>query len=439
MSENPTRTAKALKGLQIAVLNPMQLASLEAHGSDRDVVLLAPTGSGKTLAFLLPMLEELDPETPGIQALILAPSRELALQTEDVFRRMGTGFKVNCFYGGHPFPTEVNNLSEPPAVLIGTPGRIADHLRRETFRPDPVRWLVLDEFDKSLQLGFEEQMRFIISQLSGLRKRTLLSATAMKGIPGFVGLQKPVELNYLTGAPPEGLALKKVATTSADKLETLFRLLCRIGNEATLIFCNHRDAAGRIHSTLSEWGLVTGLYHGGLEQDERERALIKFRNGSTRLLITTDLASRGLDIPEIRNVIHYQLPDTPEAFVHRNGRTARMHAEGKAYLLIAEEDTVPPYLTGPAEAEEAPEAPLPPPPPWVTIHFSAGKKEKIGKTDVVGLLTQKGKLPKEGVGRIEIGDHASFVAVDRTKARKVLELVKEEKIKGIKVKIRMAR
>jgi ATP-independent RNA helicase DbpA len=324
-------------------------------------------------------------------------------------------------------------------VLIGTPGRIADHLRRETFRPDSVRWLVLDEFDKSLQLGFEEQMTFIIGQLSGLRKRTLLSATAMKGIPGFVGLKKPVELKYLTGAPPEGLALKKVSTGSADKLETLFRLLCRIGHDATLIFCNHRDAADRIHSTLSEWGLVTDLYHGGLEQDERERALIKFRNGSTRLLITTDLASRGLDIPEIRNVIHYQLPDTPEAFVHRNGRTARMHAEGKAYLLISEEDTVPSYLTDSAEAEEASEAPLPLPPPWVTIHISAGKKEKISKTDVVGLLTQKGKLPKEGVGRIEIGDHASFVAVDRTKARTALALVKEEKIKGIKVKIRMAR
>jgi ATP-independent RNA helicase DbpA len=429
-----------LDRLGITALNPMQDASLAAHRQDRDVVLLAPTGSGKTLAFLLPLAEGLVAGERGVQALVLAPSRELAGQIEEVFRKLGTPFKVDCFYGGHPFASETNSLREPPAVLIGTPGRVADHLRRGTFDPAPVRRLVLDEFDKSLELGFQNEMTFIVGQLSGLRRRTLTSATRMAEIPAFVGLAKAVTLDFLSDTLPAGLTLKKVVAEGNDKLEALFRLLCRIGGEATLVFCNHREAVERISELLAGNGLVHDVYHGGLEQEDRERALVKLRNGSSHILLTTDLASRGLDVPQVRHVVHYQLPHTEEAFVHRNGRTARMHAEGTAYLMLAETESLPSYLHADPETVAVPElGALPNPPAWATLYFGGGKKEKISKADIVGLLLKKGGLQSDEVGRIEVGDHAGFAAVKRSKARKVVELLRNEKIKQRRVKIEVSR
>jgi len=428
-----------LERLGIAALNPMQEASLAAHRQDQDVVLVAPTGSGKTLAFLLPLAERLVTGARGVQALVLAPSRELAQQIEEVYRKLGTPFKVDCFYGGHPFTTETNSLREPPAVLIGTPGRVADHLRRGTFDPASVRRLVLDEFDKSLELGFQADMAFIVGQLSGLRRRTLTSATRMAEIPAFVGLAGPATLDFLTHALPAGLTLKKAMAEGNDKLEALFRLLCRIGNEATLVFCNHREAVERISTLLAGNGLVHDVYHGGLAQEDRERALVKLRNGSSRILLSTDLASRGLDVPEVRHVVHYQLPPTEEAFVHRNGRTARMHASGTAYLIVSETEPLPSYLRVEPEIEPVPELGSPPaPPPWATLYFGGGKKEKINKADIVGLLLKKGGLQPDEVGRIEVWDHAGFAAVKRSKARKVAELLRNEKIKGRRVKIEVS-
>src|ERR1700759_1839845 len=175
---------KALENLKIAELNQMQHAALSA-AKKGDVILFSPTGSGKTLGFLLPLLDILKSDVPTVQVLILVPSRELALQIEQVFKAMGKGFKVNCCYGGHPVKIERNNLSQPPAVLIGTPGRIAHHLRRESFSTDTIHTLILDEFDKSLEFGFQEDMTYIIRQLPGLKKRILTSATKMKEIPAF--------------------------------------------------------------------------------------------------------------------------------------------------------------------------------------------------------------------------------------------------------------
>ena len=334
---------KALGNLKISTLNEMQHAALNADKRS-DIILLAPTGSGKTLAFLLPLLDVLDAGVPFVQALILVPSRELALQIEQVFKSMGNGIKVNCCYGGHSTKIESNNFTQPPALLIGTPGRIAHHLRRENFSTDKITTLILDEFDKSLEFGFQEDMAYIIRQLPALKKRVLTSATKMQEIPAFTGVKHPVEINFLhnkSNAPD--LELKAVVAEAADKLEALFSLICKIGDKATLIFCNHRDAVERISELLWHQGLVHDIFHGGMEQEDRERALLKFRNGSHRILITTDLASRGLDIPEIEHVIHYQLPHNEEAFLHRNGRTARMHAKGTSYLILAP-DELPSYL-----------------------------------------------------------------------------------------------
>jgi superfamily II DNA/RNA helicase len=439
--EIPELIKNALLKLNIQELNEIQKSSMEANREHRDVILLAPTGSGKTLAFLLPIFTLLKPDVKQVQAMILAPSRELALQIEQVAKAMGTGYKITCCYGGHPFKAEKDTLKNPPAIIIGTPGRIADHLRRGTFEIDSLQTLVIDEFDKALEMGFEEEMSFIIAELSNLQKRILTSATKMEIIPDFTGASKYHEINFLQlNNASAGLKQKAIRVEGTDKLETVYRLLCTIGTEATLVFCNHRDAVDRISDILNNKGLAHDVFHGGLEQEERERALAKFRNGSYRILIATDLAARGLDIPEIRHVIHYQLATTSDAYIHRNGRTARMNAEGNSYLILAEEDTLPTYLNSEPEWEAVPEeAELPENPKWTTIYFGGGKKHKISKGDIVGLLIQKGLLEKDDIGLIEVQDLASFAAVNKTKAHKAIALLRNEKIKKQKVKIEISR
>jgi len=418
----------------------MQLAASAAAEKGNDIILLAPTGSGKTLGFLLPVLKNLVPEKKGVQALVLVPSRELALQIEQVFKSMGTGFKVNCCYGGHAVKIEKNNLAEAPALLIGTPGRIAYHLKHENFDESTITTLVLDEFDKALEFGFQEDMSYIIRQLLSLKQRFLTSATKMLEIPAFAGVSNAVEIDFLEDAAvvPD-LKLKKIVTTAEDKLDTLFKLICKIGEQPTLIFCNHRETVDRISDLLIDKDLAHDIFHGGMEQDERERALLKFRNGSIKILITTDLASRGLDIPEVAYIVHYQLPYTEDAFLHRNGRTARMNAKGTSYLIMADDERYP-FLSASIETEILKESgyKLPKDSPWQTLYIAAGKKDKINKIDIVGLLLKKGGLQKEDVGLIEVKDQSSYVAVKRKMVGRVLSALAEERIKNKKVKIEIA-
>jgi superfamily II DNA/RNA helicase len=430
----------ALSHLRIKALNPMQEAALEANASHDDVVLLADTGSGKTLAFLLPIAQRLDKTKSVCQALIVVSTRELALQIEQVFKNMGTGFKITCCYGGHLRETEENNLKQAPSVIVGTPGRLADHLRRGNIVTTDIETLVLDEFDKSLEQGFEAEMSFIISSLPALKKRILTSATEAVEIPDFVGLKDPVELNFLTGKKSEALAVQMVRSDDADKSNTLFNLICTLGNRSTIVFCNQREFVEQVSRFLKEKGIANVFYHGAMEQDDRDVALCKFRNGSSNLLITTDLAARGLDIPHIRYIIHFQLPSSQEAYIHRNGRTARMDASGTAILLLAPHETVPPYIEpAPTEMELTANAPLPEKPNWTTFYISAGKKNKVNKIDIVGFLTNKGRLKKDDIGLIEVKDFISFVAIRKANAGAALQLIKDERIKNKKVKIDIAR
>jgi ATP-independent RNA helicase DbpA len=430
---------KVLGNLKITSLNEMQEAAIAAADKGKDVVLLAPTGSGKTIGFLLPVLKNLSAEVKGVQALVLVPSRELALQIEQVFKQMGTGFKVNCCYGGHPVKIERNNFEQPAAVLIGTPGRIAYHLRKENFDESTITTLVLDEFDKALEFGFQEDMAYIIGNLRSLKQRMLTSATAMEEIPEFTGLKQPLEVNFLKDVKvAPDLKLKKIITTAEDKLDTLFDLICKIGTQTSLIFCNHRETVDRISDLLIDKDLAHDIFHGGMEQDERERALLKFRNGSIKILITTDLAARGLDIPEVGNIIHYQLPYTEDAFLHRNGRTARMNAKGTAFLIMTEDEKYP-FLKADIEIEKLKSNyDLPQDSQWQTLYIAAGKKDKINKIDIVGLLLKKGGLQKDDVGLIEVKDQSSYVAVKRNKVNKILAALRDEKIKNKKVKIEVA-
>lgn len=431
-----------LSNLKIDALNDMQLASIEANKTHKDVILLSATGSGKTLGFLLPALDVIDIESKLTQVLVIVPSRELAIQIEHVFKSMGTGLKITCCYGGHLRETEENNLIQPPAIIVGTPGRLADHIRRGNITVDAINMLILDEFDKSLELGFQSEMSFITESLKNVTKHMLTSATEAVEVPDFVRMKAPVKLNFINGAAEEQerLTVKTVMSDGRDKLETLFRLICMIGNRSTIIFCNHRESVERTSEFLAARGIINEFYHGAMEQQERDSALCKFRNGTCNVLVTTDLASRGLDIPNIRNIIHYHLPHTEDIYTHRNGRTARMEATGTTIIILSPDETLPDYVDDDIEQITLPEtADLPEKPKWTTFFIAAGKKDKVNKVDIVGFLGQKGELKKEDIGLIEVKDFFSFVAVRKTKANAALDLVKHEKIKGKKVRIDIAK
>lgn len=441
MSTPIISTESILTKLKIKSLNAMQVASLGAIEQHSNVSLLSATGSGKTLAFLLPLIKLYNPAIATTQAIIIVPSRELALQIESVFKSMGTNLKVTCCYGGHLRETEENNLKQAPALLVGTPGRLADHIRRGNITTDSIQTLVLDEFDKSLELGFVDEMSFIIGSLKSINKRILTSATQAIEIPAFVGMTDIVTLNFLQDKSEEtGLTVKTLLSDGKDKLETLFRLVCMLGNRSTIIFCNHRESVERTSKFLKEKDIINEFYHGALEQQERDAALCKFRNGTSNVLVTTDLASRGLDIANIRYIIHYHLPMSEEIFTHRNGRTARMDASGTAILILSPEESLPDYITTEVEKIELPETiALPEKPQWSTLFIAAGKKDKVNKIDIVGFLSNKGQLKKEDIGLIDVKDFFSFVAVKKIKISETLQLIKEQKIKNKKIKIAVAK
>ncbi|MEI7627360.1 MAG: DEAD/DEAH box helicase [Bacteroidota bacterium] len=441
MQLNENKISELLKNVSINALNEMQKEAYPGFIRHRDSLLLSPTGSGKTIAFLLAVLELMQEETNLVQCLILVPSRELAIQIEQVWKKLATGFKVSCCYGGHDMQTEIQNLVEAPSLLIGTPGRIADHIRRETFLVDGIRTLVLDEFDKSLALGFEEEMSFVIGAIPKITKRIMVSATAAIQVPEFAGVQNLFVMDHLVNEEDnEQLSVQLVISETKDKAERLAQLLCYIGSEQTIIFCNHRDAVERTSILLKEKGIQNAAFHGGMEQMQREQTLIQFRNGSVNFLVATDLAARGLDIPEIKHIIHYHLPSTFAEFTHRNGRTARMNAIGTAYLLMHREEPMPNYIRQNLEPLEIPVNQKPPKPAlYTTIYINGGKKDKLNKVDIVGFLAQKGKLDKEDIGLIVVKDFNSFVAVKKSKVNAMLDKVADEKIKGTKYKIVIAK
>lgn len=433
MSTTKKNQQAILAKLGITELNPMQKKAQQVIHSHSEIVLLSPTGTGKTLAFLLPLIAELDPDCEEVQALILAPSRELAIQIEQVAREMGTGYKINAVYGGQNFSKDKVNLKHRPALLIGTPGRVADHLRRETFPTDRITTLVLDEYDKSLEIGFEHDMDEIVIALPQIQKKILTSATEEADLPPFIEVNTPEYVNFL-GDARDKLHIKRIISPEKDKLQTLVETLCHLGNQPGIIFCNFKDSIQRVSSFLKEKGVAHGCFYGGMEQVDRERALLQFRNGTHQLLIATDLAARGIDIPEIKFIIHYHLPHRSQEFTHRNGRTARMFNDGVAYVLQWDKEYLPDFIDAP-EIEYLSDAPLPAPSPWTTLFISGGRKDKISKGDIAGLFFKQGKLQKEELGIIEIKQDCAFVAIHRAKAAAAIEQLNNSRLKKKKVRI----
>jgi superfamily II DNA/RNA helicase len=430
---------KTLQNLGVTELNEMQIEAIKSIEADGDTLLLSPTGSGKTLAFLLPLLKLLKPETGKVQMIVLVPTRELSLQIESVWKKISVEHKVNAFYGGHSMEVETNNLSEPPTLLVGTPGRIADHFTRRTFDGSEVHTLIFDEFDKSLEMGFQEQMQYIFTNLPNVTKRVFVSATQRIAIPDFVTINKLTTLDYIEAKVlAQNISFRCIRTQ--EKTKALVSLLGQISPSPTLIFCNLRDEVEELANAMQKKGINSSIFHGKIEQMEREKALIRFRNGSSRYLISTDLAARGLDIPEVEHVIHYALPHHEQEFVHRNGRTARMNATGTAYFFVDLKGNTPPYIKDlPKEFVIENNHQLPAAEEWDTVYFSGGKKDKISKMDIVGFCIQKGKLEKDQIGKIEVKDFASYVAIKNKAIPGFLKNIDNEKIKGRKMKIESAR
>ena len=444
-----------LHKLHITALNEMQQHTAEAVlSSDGDVVLLSPTGTGKTLAYLLPLVQLLDNSSEQVQALVITPGRELALQSDQVLKSMGCGIRSTACYGGRTAMDEHKVLKEVrPQIVFGTPGRLNDHLDKENISRYGIQYLVIDEFDKCLQMGFHNEMQRLIKALPGLKRRILLSATNAEQIPQFVNMSKKGTLiDFLPDdeQTSERVTLYEVRSPQKDKLDTLRQLLLSFGDESSIVFLNYRDSVERVNSYLLEQGFVTSCFHGGLEQKQREDALYKFSNGSANVLVSTDLASRGLDIPNIQNIVHYHLPESEDGYIHRVGRTARWDASGRSFFILSSGEHIPDYVDGdivpyadmpsaPPAAEgsvpsvDMPSQPTTPPlPRMATLYIGKGKKDKISKGDIVGFLCKTGGLQSDEIGRIDVKDRYSYAAVRRDKLQQVIRLAQGEKIKGIK-------
>jgi len=425
-----------LDKLNIQTLHPMQEEAISVIAEQTNTILLSPTGTGKTLAFLLPLLDVLDPTNPDVQALIIVPSRELAIQIEQVARNMGSGFKINAVYGGRPMSKDKIELKHTPAVLIGTPGRILDHFDADRFSKKSIKTLILDEFDKSLEDGFEDEMKRIIGQLPSINKRILTSATQLEKIPGFVRLDKPYVVDYLTVKRKSTLAIKTVVSQKPNKLPTLLELLQHIGNEQGIIFCNLRENIDRLSHFLKRNKISHSTFSGGMEQQDRERSLITFRNGTSQILLATDLASRGIDIPELNFIIHYELPKHKEEFIHRNGRTARVNSKGTAYILKGSDETLPDFIKDSQGVNISKKASITAP-QWETLFISGGRKDKISKGDIVGLFMKQGGLTQEQLGTIELKQDCAFIAVPLKESKRIVTLLDNTRLKKKKVRIRV--
>lgn len=425
------------KRLDIAELNAMQLA-VGASKANR-LILLAPTGSGKTVAFSIALLRSLRPSDGRVQGVVLAPSRELVLQISDVVRRLASGYKTVAFYGGHNMTDEINSLSQTPDIIVATPGRLLDHLQRRTVDLKTVSSLVIDEYDKALELGFHDEMRKIVGRLGRLQTIVLTSATPIAEMPDFIDLKGAETIDCSANGSGKATAprlnIARVESPARDKAQTLIDLLRSLPNGKVMVFVNHRESAERTYEILSRAGLPVALYHGGLEQIDREKAVKMLDNGSKPILVATDLAARGLDLDSLSAVVHYHLPVSAEAWTHRNGRTARAGASGDVFVITSEADNIPEYVVWDHDYNPTGTSTDPIRAAFTTLHINAGKKEKISRGDVVGFLCQKGGLSGAEIGKIDVSDHQTLVAVASDKAAGLVKALAPEKLKGKRVKI----
>ena len=434
-------TIEALTQKLHLTLNAMQTAVCDELLQHTDnLMVLSPTGSGKTLAYLLPLTQLLDAQSNQVQAVVVVPGRELALQSATVLKDMGCGLRGMACYGGRATMDEHRKLREvQPQIVFATPGRLNDHLQKGNIDTHAIRYLFIDEFDKCLEMGFHDEMQQLIELLPKAIRSVLLSATPAEEL----GSQRLVTrffkvLNFLPEDEQvsQRVTIYRVQSEEKDKLPTLLQLLLSFQGASTIVFLNYRDAVERVATYLREQGFAVSHFHGGMEQRQREDALYRFSNGSTSILVSTDLAARGLDIPNIANIVHYHLPETEDGYVHRVGRTARWDKHGKAFFILHGQEQIPAYVDADVADFALPQVlPEPIQPRFQTLYIGKGRRDKLSKTDIVGFLCKKGGLKGDEIGRIDVRDRYTYVAVARTKAKQVVQRTQGEKIKGLRTVI----
>ncbi|MBU2515635.1 ATP-dependent RNA helicase DbpA [bacterium] len=440
-----------LNHLNYKTMTPIQEQSLPLILGGRDLIAKAKTGSGKTAAFGIGLITKLSAGSYAPQALVLCPTRELGAQIAAEIRRLACflpNIKVLTLCGGQPIGPQIGSLEHGAHILIGTPGRLIDHLGRRTLSLQQIKTLVLDEADRMLEMGFYDDIAKIIRQIPTRRQTLLFSATYPDKIRQLsADFQKnPAEVRVDEMQSDNQLKQIFYEVNKQTRRESLVRLLAHYKPSSTVIFCNTKQTCGELTAYLKEQGFNVDSLHGDLEQKDRDRVLVQFANQSSPILVATDVAGRGLDIKDLQVVINYELFPRPDVYVHRVGRTGRAGKEGLALSLFEKKEQ--PKLDAIANLQGKPlyckhidilpnDSEVSLLPPMTTLCISGGKKQKVRAGDILGALTGEAAISGDNIGKIDIFDFWSYVAIKRNVAEKALQRLQKGKIKGRIFKVKL--
>jgi len=438
-----------LDALGYTAMTPIQAQALPAILAGQDVIAQAPTGSGKTAAFGLGLLQTIDVQQVQVQALVLCPTRELADQVGKQLRVLATGIanlKLSVFCGGIPLGPQLASLAHAPHVVVGTPGRVLELVQKDALDLRTVRVLVLDEADRMLDMGFEEAIRALVKRTPSNRQSLLFSATFPDAIRtlGNAMLRDALEVSIEGEAHAPAIAQHFYEVEATRKAPLLAALLLEYRPESAVVFCNMRRDTEEVVGSLAHYGFTAMALHGDMEQRDREEVLVQFANRSCSVLVASDVAARGLDIDDIGAVVNYELPSDADTYLHRIGRTGRAGRDGLALSLVS-----PPEAGRVRMLEERLGAPLRwdhatpitgkpqrvPSPRMATLRIDAGRTHKLRPGDIVGALTAAVGLGKDAIGKIDVYATRSYVAVARTEAKRALEGLRAQGIKGRRLRV----
>ena len=431
-------------------MTPIQAQSLPAILQGKDVIAKAKTGSGKTAAFGLGLLNKLNPRFFGVQVLVLCPTRELADQVGKEIRRLAratSNIKLVLLCGGKPIGPQVGSLAHGAHIVVGTPGRIQDHLRKSTLKLDGLTTLILDEADRMLDMGFIDVMQDIIDQTPSSRQTLLFSATYPDTIQQISRRfqKKPLMVTVESGHQPSVIEQLFYEVKKHERNDSLLALFEHYKPDSTVVFCHTKKQCDEVAVWLREHDIEALAIHGDLEQRERDQVLVRFANNSCSVLVATDVASRGLDIKSLQAVINYELPRDPDTYVHRIGRTGRAGEKGIALSLFTEAEQTrvkaiasyqkkPSIIDVPESLDRDSSFKLQP--RMVTIQLDSGRKDKLRPGDILGALTGEAGLIASQIGKIDIFDMSSYVAIERSALRQAMNYLSEGKVKGRSIRAR---
>ncbi len=430
-------------------MTPIQAQALPSILDGRDVIAQAPTGSGKTAAFGLGLLHRLDASVIKTQALVLCPTRELADQVGKQLRKLATGIpnlKLSILCGGIPLAPQLASLTHEPHVVVGTPGRVQELMRKQALHLGSIRTLVLDEADRMLDMGFEEAIRDIVKKTPKDRQSLLFSATFPDSIRtlGKTMLRDALEISIDSGAQPATTEELFFEIEPERKAPLLAALLLKYRPESCVVFCNMRKDTEEVVGSLSHYGFSALALHGDMEQRDRDEVLVRFANRSCSVLVASDVAARGLDVEDLGAVVNYDLPTDPDTYLHRIGRTGRAGRDGLALSLctpreLPRKTAISERLGRPLRWERAEplagRAPNVPVAAMTTLRIDAGRSDKLRPGDIVGALTGDAGLRVEAIGKIDVYATRAYVAIARAQASIALERLRAGKIKGKKFRV----